>query len=347
MSKNQNYPALDIMKIVCAILVISNHTNIFLPYSYWLNFIVIHIFARIVVPFYFFNSIYTIATKDTNDFSYYKKYLTNITKTYLGWSLLYIPIGLIALSELFDLTPLVISVGAIFGILNIGTYFHLWYLAALIFALFCFYIIHIKKQVSLKTCGIIAFILFIIGAIETYYGVLDNTSLKPLADMYFTIFQTTRNGLFFTPIYIVVGYYAGKSKSYDKISTKHKLYLSIFFLALIFIEAFICRLYFNPLNYNIYIMALPFTYFFYGFLLDYKPKHQYNFTMFRAYSSQLYFTHAAFLIITPIVLSLFNLEYLFDYGPFRFGSTLLLAIAASKFILYLKAKHPNKFINIL
>ena len=55
--------------------------------------------------------------------------------------------------------------------------------------------------------GLLALLLYCWGLIETYSAYLDTTSLLKGYQLYSNLSFTARNGLFYTPIFIYMGYY--------------------------------------------------------------------------------------------------------------------------------------------
>ena len=55
--------------------------------------------------------------------------------------------------------------------------------------------------------GVTTFLLYCWGLIETYSAYLDTTSLIKGYQLYSNLFFTARNGLFYTPVFIYMGYY--------------------------------------------------------------------------------------------------------------------------------------------
>jgi len=90
-----NNAAIDIMKFICAILIVSIHTSPLLEINrLWSLGITIYI-ARIAVPFFFVTSGYFFAKKimTTNGSSrVFPDYLLKLFKLYVGWSLVYFPL---------------------------------------------------------------------------------------------------------------------------------------------------------------------------------------------------------------------------------------------------------------
>jgi len=58
-----------------------------------------------------------------------------------------------------------------------------------------------------KKTFVLLLVLFALGAIETYHAYLSPSLLTDWYDAYAKLFFTSRNGLFYTPIFIYLGYF--------------------------------------------------------------------------------------------------------------------------------------------
>lgn len=322
-SKHSAYDAVDLMKIVASILVIVIHTHPFRTMPL-LGFVTSNIFARMIIPFFFISSGYFLHIgKNFKSEGYFKKYIFKLIKLYLIWSIIYIPFGIHSLATQTFMDPSLIQgwlwIGALFmAIFNIGTYFHLWYMAALIFAIiFCHFYL---KKFSLKSLIILGVILYSFSLVETYYGLISNPLLKSGIDLYFSLFFTTRNGLFVGILYVALGIFLADKNRVQSI--KKPLLLSTGFFVLLCIEAFNVRALNCAIDYNVYIFMVPFTTYWFVYLMNKKLKWNWNYKAMREYSTLIYFSHGIFLEGIPWLLAA-NHAYLFESGWFRFFSVLI------------------------
>ena len=189
------YENLDILKYVSSILIILFHINIYMKVVYKIDFIIItDVITRLAVPFFFTIAGFLIAQNENKGPNYIKNYLIELFKTYLFWSILYLPFGLryiINLHIAWYLYPIAI----LLGILYIGIYYHLWYFPALFFSI-CI-LSFWKKRWSISLLTFISFLLLIIGSSESYFGYFNDFWQNIFQTYYFSIFYITRNFLFF------------------------------------------------------------------------------------------------------------------------------------------------------
>lgn len=324
-----DYHAVDLFKFICSFFVIVVHTSPLLPFSYLGNFVLINIFGRVVVPFFFITSGFFVRRNTIRrGEDYFKSYIKTLIKIYIFWSLVYIPFGIQWIAQNFELPWFLYPFALIIAVLYIGTYFHLWYIPALIFSLV---LVHwYVKKFSYRSLVIVGFILLCLGSLETYYGVISNKLLLDIIDNYMKVFVTTRNGLFFGIFYVTCGYYLAYDTPRSKFKNAGKL--SLLFFSLLIVEAF--SLYkSNSLNFNFLIMAAPFTVIFFQYLRTVKIKWKLNFVKIREYSNLYYFTHAMFLVLIPFVLSIFGRQDIFDdNGIFRLFSVWICTHLLSKLV---------------
>jgi len=332
------YPAVDIMRLVCAILVIINHTNPLRPQFPLPNFILINVFGRISVPFFFISAGYLLAQslKDRGN-DYFKKYIFSLIRLYAIWFVIYLPFGLMRIHEIIPgtITPL-LGVGIfIEAIFLHGSYFHLWYLAALIVGLVILYFF--QKRFAIKYLLIIGVILFIFGLSETYIDLYQMIPvINKASEFYFKWFYTTRNGIFFALIFLALGFDLHQEQSRFHIKNPG-IWSIVSFIALL-IEALLLRYNSVPLNYNLLIMQIPFTICFFEFLKSDRFSHLKVSRKFREYNTWFYLTHAMFLELIPLGLSYINQELLWEEGWFRFISVMIFTFILSYIIINVKEK---------
>lgn len=270
--ENINYKNLDILKYICAILIIILHMRPFLNFSSELDLAFNNIITRICVPIFFLITGYFVAKKENDNPDYIKGYIKRTIPLYLIWSIIYIPIVIsfiisnmqvameylsqitIPLYYLIPLILLAIPIVILVALVYTGVYYHLWYFPAIILSLIL--LERWKKKFPLKYLLIISFFFLLFGATETYYGVLPFT-IKQVISYYYKIFFTTRNFLFFGLFYVVLGYFIGRKKDIYSKYCFEKLLVCIF---LLIFEAILLHDS-NRLNSNILLSCVPLVYY--------------------------------------------------------------------------------------
>lgn len=336
--KKKYYPAIDIMKLVCAILVIIVHTNPLQPYFPLANFILINVFGRVSVPFFFLSSGYLFAQNlKSKGNDYFKTYIWSLIRLYLIWFVIYIPFGLMRIHEMVpgEISPL-LWIGVFFEALFLhGSYFHLWYLAALILGLIMVYFF--QKHFKMKYLILIGIVLFIIGLSETYNDVVNLIpGISNVTDFYFKWFFTTRNAVFFGLVFLAIGFELYNREETFRINNAGKW--SVVCFILLFVEAILLRYLSVPLNYNLLIMQLPFTVCFFEFLKSERFAKIKVSRKLRAYNTWFYLTHAMFLELIPICLRWLQQSDLWELGWFRFITVMVCTYLVSNLIIYVSDK---------
>ncbi|MDU6946627.1 MAG: acyltransferase [Streptococcus parasanguinis] len=106
---------------------------------------------------------------------------------------------------LFLLPVYLFPAGVLIALIYLGMCYQLWYIPAFLLGLFL--VNQLVKHLGMVWTGLITFLLYCWGLIETYSAYLDTTSLLKGYQLYSNLFFTARNGLFYTPIFIYMGYY--------------------------------------------------------------------------------------------------------------------------------------------
>jgi serine/alanine racemase len=199
----KQYDCVDLLKFLCAFLVVAKHVAPLSSYSTLLNYGLQNWFASIAVPFYFIASGYFLfrkTTYDNFDETIALAYAGRIFRLYIIWTVIYFPLTL-------KFTILDDEKGIVHGLMVwvrncifTGSYNHLWYLNATVVAtLILTFCLH--KKIKIRTILCLSALLYGIGLLGQSYFVF----LKPLRN-FPTIWQflklvgkiivTTRNGLF-------------------------------------------------------------------------------------------------------------------------------------------------------
>ncbi|MGE7930260.1 acyltransferase [Lysinibacillus xylanilyticus] len=325
----KQYNAIDLTRFVASIFVVFIHTYPLFDFSPTANFFIVGILGRLAVPFFFIVSGYFFAkslanqTTFTSKHNYVNKYIKRLFKIYIIWTLIYLPLQVLIwfLKDgslefwKFYLQKLMFE----------GSYYTLWYIPALIFAcIFTNYLFSIFKPRTVLT---ITLILYIIGTLLQSYA--DLFSFTSYFTNYYSVFLTTRNGLFFGSLFVSMGMYLAKHEP------KQNLFYNQFLFFLSFvgltIEAYL--MYESPFTkgFGMWFMLPTTVYFLFCFLKDIPLKNSHIYNLCRPLSFLIYVTHGLFmLIINP-----FNLHS-FMYSTLVMVLTIGLSIA----ILYFGKKHP-------
>ncbi len=216
-SREQQYGGLDGFRIVAAILVIAIHTSPLLSYSELADFTFTRILARVAVPFFFmctgFFMLPRIGPDTRKNREVLWPFLWKVGTLYLFSIALYIPVNVYAgyfangFSVLSFLKDLVFN----------GTLYHLWYFPGIMLGgwISC----QLYARLSAKKAFVVAGMLYAIGLFgDSYYGIAQ---MSPVVDSIyqsmFHLFDYTRNGIFFAPVFIVMGGVIAASRGSEKL----------------------------------------------------------------------------------------------------------------------------------
>lgn len=343
-TENKTYNAIDFAKFICSILVVmihvplfgeQNSTNIFT----YLNFLFKDGICRMAVPLFFMFSGFLLYKKtklDNFSTQHVKKYILNIFKLYIIWSIIYIPLSFMdILAEHKTL-----SVGILIYIKNFflkGSYTHLWYLNALCVAVIIVSFL-LYKKISPKRILIISSFFYVIGLLGSgYEGIITPLYSIPiignLINWYFYIFSVTRNGLFFAFFFVALGMFL--SNKTITISSKKSLLLFIISTILMCTETVILKTFNIAKTYDILIFSIPTALFGFLFLLTLNLKDKPIYKKLRELSALIYYTHYYAYYFVLISISLFPLA---PKGFLLFAMVLLLTITISYLIIKINKK---------
>ncbi|GMK37657.1 hypothetical protein PCCS19_07110 [Paenibacillus sp. CCS19] len=303
MNRVNNLNNLDIMKFIAAILIVSIHTTPLLSLNETISLAFENTIARVAVPFFFAASGYLFFSKiSTNDKrtaaksagSYWAKYTKRIAVLYLVWSLIYGVYDIPHSYQEHDHDLLRAILIYLRDFIFLGGHFHLWYFPALLFAITALYFG--IRMMSLSKLLLLSIGLYVIGMFgDAYFGVLgDDTVLSRLAIQYSEWFGTTRNGLFFGLVYVVLGAYMYERRVTVRYA-RPGLWFSLSIVGVI-IEVVLLNQFIVIRDCNMVIMLLPATYFLFQMLLHKKsPNWSIDFKALRDSSLLIYCSHGMFL----------------------------------------------------
>lgn len=290
----QHFPLLDLTQYIASLFVILVHCGR-LAESDFVHFTLKVFFARLAVPIFLVAAGYFFHSKQKKNFTYSRKYFKRQWRTYLFWSLIYLPYGIWFIQSL-GISPKLYLAAIPVGLGYLGFCYHLWYFPALFLG---FWLIkRLLKRFDYPIVFGICFLLFLLGATETYAGYLQGSKLNELYSLYTQVFITTRNGLFYTPIFLLLGFiladYSKGRYSFLRKNNSLKLGISLIFLA---IESFIICLQ-EGTDKNFLFSLIPVSLFLVNLLLhsDFLKKH--DFSSLRISAQYLYFLHPIFLELT-------------------------------------------------
>lgn len=301
-----NYKMLDIIKYALSFMVIYVHCNPVFPQEF-LDYFTKNIVCRIAVPFFFMASAYFVRKGSANNPQYVKKYLKGTIKSYLLWSLAFAPIGLDWIRQNLELAGSLLPLALLYGLIHIGTYYHLWYIPAMLFSVF--FVDKLLRRISYKLLFILSIVLFAFGSIETYYGLLPTGGFKDFFDTLISVIFTTRSGLFYGMIFVLMGFFIYDYREKLKAIIKYVPILTILSAALLVVEGTL--LYRIPrLDMNFLLGLIPFDFFFFLWVLSFPYRPKRDTKRVRELSKYYYFVHLACFVVVEQIGLAYGIDFL-------------------------------------
>ncbi|MEQ7149107.1 membrane-bound serine racemase VanT [Enterococcus gallinarum] len=229
---------IDQFRVIAAMMVVAIHC---LPLHYlWPEgdiLITLTIF-RVAVPFFFMISGYYVFAELAVANSYPSRqrvfnFIKKQLKVYLLATLMFLPLALYSQTIGFDL-----PVGTLAQALLVnGILYHLWYFPALITGslLLTSLLIHVSfKKVFWLAAG-----LYLIGlGGDSWFGLIQQTPIEPFYTAVFHLLDGTRNGIFFTPLFLCLGVLVRKQSEKRSLS-KTALFFLISLIGLLIESAYL------------------------------------------------------------------------------------------------------------
>ncbi len=270
MAGKKQFAGIDAFRLAAAFMVIAIHTS---PFSVWnetADFLFSYCLCRIAVPFFLMTTGYFVlgpyifgnATKKRR----LEKYLVKNTALYLAVTFLYLPLSLYA-------GNFPKSAGE--GFRNFffdGTFYHLWYFPAAVTG--CILIVLFARK-SLFPAVIFSGAAYVIGVFgDSCYGMIkDVPGINAVYEGIFSFSSYTRNGIFFAPLFLLMGAalarpaFCAKSSGKEKTSRFSLICGMVFSAGGMFLEGFFTYSRDLQKHNSMYFFLIPLMYFLFRLLL--------------------------------------------------------------------------------
>lgn len=308
MTNNTNNNAIDVMKFICAILVVIIHAPPLLSYNESANFILVDIIARIAVPFFFVCAGYFFfqkinlengKIKNNSSLKTFKTYTFHLIKIYGFWTIFYllwwIPLWYIKGNLTFANLK-----GYMLSIFISGSFYHLWYIVALLYGLlFAFFLL---KYINVKIVILTAIIFYFIGTIQYSYGwVFSGNFFYELFDRTYSILGSLSVGVFRTFPYLIMGLVF--SKFQIKLKGFSSVILSLVGLICLGFEVGLLQAAGNSSRFSNVIFTGIAIFFIFNTVSKIKLGYRKIYPQLRKISSIIYFVHPMFINVSGLILS--------------------------------------------
>jgi serine/alanine racemase len=336
MKVHYKYSSIDIFRLVAAILIVAIHTSPLTSINVTADFIVTRIIARVAVPFFFMTTGYFLYREPEKQKLRQQQFLSKTAILYGVAILLYLPLNLYM--GYFRSEQLLIQI--LKDLLFNGTLYHLWYLpAALLGVLITSLII---QQCRSKAILIIPFLLYLIGLFgDSYYGIaIKSDILSTLYNNIFILSDYARNGLFYAPIFLVMGAYIAGLRKRPSLPVSITLFVISF--SVMCIEGLLLNYYNLQKHDSMYLFLLPLMYYLYHILLYFNSNRT---PILRNMSITVYLVHPMVILLIRVVAKGLRLEQLLITNSvihFMFVTVGSLLIATLVVVLQRKLKQKNQ-----
>lgn len=282
MTNKLGYKGIDFFRIIAAVLVITIHTSPLELCCPTGDYILTRVIARTAVPFFFMTSGFFLLSDGCADTERLKKFLKKTLLVYLVSILLYLPANIY--NGYFSADNLFLNI--LKDIFFDGTFYHLWYLPAS--ALGGAVVFFAVRKAGYGKSLVIFLLLYIIGLLgDSYYGViLGIAPVKAVYDCIFAVFDYTRNGIFFAPLFMLLGGVVGKKEKktenggFSESGSSHggrlgtDLVCAAVSFGLMLAEALILRNFNLQRHDSMYVFLVPLMWFLFNILVRFKGKRK-------------------------------------------------------------------------
>lgn len=301
MSKSKGYTGIDYFRFIAALLVIAIHTSPLMTYTETGDFILTRIIARVAVPFFFMTTGFFLVSEHSRNADRLKSFVKKTALIYGVSIILYLPLNVYTGYFSMDyLLPNIIK-----DVLFDGTMYHLWYLpAAIIGGALAWYLV---REKGFTKAFVISAVLYAFGLLgDSYYGLTERIPVLNAAyQQLFELSDYTRNGIFYAPIFFVLGgYIAAQAKTVNV--PKNLVGFAVSFL-LMFGEGMLLHKLGFQRHDSMYIFLIPSMYFLFCALTAWRgPRHE----LLKTSTLVMYIIHPMVIVGVRMVAKVIGMEAL-------------------------------------
>ncbi len=333
----KEYRGIDIFRLVACVMIIAIHTFPLEMFSPAADYVFTRVIARVAVPFFMMTSGFFLISKYTKE----EKLWSFVKKTaliYIAAIIIYLPINIY--QGYFAQPALLCNI--IGDIVFDGTLYHLWYLPGAVFGAV---IAHFAtKKLGYKKALILTAALYFIGLFgDSYFGILKYAPpIERAYGMLFELFDYTRNGIFFVPVFFVMG---GIIRRRRQSSAARDAILFSASLLCMTAEGMLLYMYAIPRHTSFYIFLLPCVYYLFALLVRVKGK---RISSMRDLTLYVYIIHPLVIVALRVAAGIVGLEWLLvDNSLVHFVCVTLGSFAAAGIFMALmsrcKPKKPDPY----
>lgn len=296
----KGYTGIDCFRLIAALLVVAIHTSPLASCSETGDFIFTRIIARVAVPFFFMTSGFFLISRYTRDAKPLGAFVKKTAMIYGAAVILYIPVNIYnGYFKMDNLLPELIK-----DLVFDGTLYHLWYLpASMLGAAIAWYLV---KRLDYPKAAAAAAVLYLVGLFgDSYYGIAKEVPcLKGFYGLIFQVSDYTRNGIFFAPVFFIMGGLIADKRSRPALGKSILGFLASF--ALMWGEGLALHHFHLQRHDSMYVFLLPCMYFLFQTLLHFRGR---RLLRLRTLSLLLYILHPMVILGIRLAAKLLHLQY--------------------------------------
>lgn len=349
LSKKAEYNSIDIFKFICAFLIITIHASPLSSFSLTADFYLVHVIARVAVPFFYaasgfllfkkisFENGKVLFTKENKNVIF--KFVKHITIMYVVWSAIYLVIWWIPYWQSINWVGFHVVKDYVFSFIFRGSVYHFWYLLGLIYGVPI--LAFLLRSFGKKGATVIAVILYLIKSFFYAYSWLPIPGLSDFAEIY-NMFGGIIDTVSTAVAFMMIGVLFATDESKNDLISKKKIGGILLSAVLLCAEA--SALYFfvtKAEKYSYLFFTLPLCYFLFYLICGLKvagsPK---TFKTLRKCSTLIYCIHPLLINIFSLLDFYNNVNSLLQYIVIALCSTvvayIIVKIADIKKLKFLK-----------
>ena len=348
--EQKSYNGIDIIKFICAVLVVMIHFpplgDSKIPAVKYINFGLQNYLARIAVPFFFIAAGFLLYRKSVADSivsEYVVVYIKKILRLYVIWTLIYFPL---MLRGFFNDPKGMLHAIVTYAHYTIftGSAPQLWYLTALIFAVFLTSFL-LYRKVRPATIAAIALVFYIAGLFaQSWFGFIAHfeysiPGLWRLLKTIQAVIITTRDGLFDGFLFVSIGmcfaFYNYKMRQ------KKALIMFILSMTALLVEVFLLQYFGFAREHDMYLFLVPAASFMFVLAVNMQLPDSPAYKTIRHLSSLIFLYVLVYYYISWLMNACIRPM---PAGPYGFLITLLFLFALSYTIILLSDKDHFKWL---
>lgn len=330
MERAEGYPALDGARLAAALLVVAIHTGPLESFTATGNLLLTRGIARLAVPFFFAVSGFFLLSQDSRRL---KTFVKHTALLYGAATLLYFPVALYTgYFSSQEFLPQLLN-----ALLFDGVFYHLWYLpAALLGGVLAWWMWRrLGRGWSLFAAGGL-YLLGLLG--DSYFGVTQ--AIPFLRDFYgqlFQVFSYTRNGLFFAPLFFLLGGWASSGTGLSPGKAGAGFFASLILLCG---ECLLVHLLGLPRHDSMLVFLVPCVWFLLEWLTHFRGKRQ---KYLAQISMLVYILHPLVILGVRFLAKLLGLGHvLVENSLAHYGVVCLLSLWISFTLTFLWKRLPHR-----